>query len=57
MPHDGACKAGRAEDFDVTEWACRPHAWDYSSKVRSPRCGIWADVDQATQKVTRITVT
>ena len=18
------------EDFDVTEWACRPHAWDYS---------------------------
>ena len=25
------------EDFDITEWSCRPHAWDYSLEgPRSP---------------------
>jgi len=39
------------EDFDITEWSCRPHAWDYS--LEGPRSPVrfWADVDQATQKI------
>ena len=39
------------EDFDVTEWACRPHAWDYSLEGPLSALRIWADIDQATQKV------
>jgi len=39
------------EDFDVTEWACRPHAWDYSLEGPLSALRIWAEVDQATQKV------
>jgi len=39
------------EDFDVTEWACRPHAWDYSLEGPLSALRMWAEVDQATQKV------
>jgi hypothetical protein len=39
------------EDFDVTEWACRPHAWDYSLEGPLSALRIWAEIDQATQKV------
>ena len=39
------------EDFDVTEWACRPHAWDYSLEGPLSALRIWADIDQATQRV------
>ena len=39
------------DDFDVTEWACRPHAWDYSLEGPLSAMRIWADVDQATQKL------
>jgi len=39
------------EDFDVTEWACRPHAWDYSLEGPLSALRFWADIDQATQKV------
>jgi len=39
------------EDFDVTEWACRPHAWAYSLEGPLSALRIWADIDQATQKV------
>lgn len=39
------------EDFDVTEWACRPHAWDYSLEGPLSALRIWADIDQDTQKV------
>jgi len=39
------------EDFDVTEWACRPHAWDYSLEGPLSALRVWADIDQATQKV------
>ncbi len=39
------------EDFDVTEWACRPHAWDYSLEGPLSALRFRADIDQATQKV------
>ena len=39
------------EDFDVTEWACRPHAWDYSLEGPLSALRLWAEIDQATQKV------
>ena len=39
------------EDFDVTEWACRPHAWDYSLEGPLSALRMWTEVDQATQKV------
>ena len=39
------------EDFDVTEWACRPHAWDYSLEGPLSALRVWSDIDQATQKV------
>ena len=39
------------EDFDVAEWVCRPHAFDYS--LEGPRSWLrfWPEVDQATQKL------
>jgi hypothetical protein len=40
------------EDFDVTEWACRPHAWDYSLEGPLSALRFWAEIDQASQKVT-----
>src|SRR5579863_1621573 len=39
------------EDFDITEWSCRPHAWDYSLEGQRSPIRFWADVDQITQKV------
>src|SRR5580765_2940397 len=39
------------EDFDVTEWACRPHAWDYSLEGPLSALRFWAEIDQPTQKV------
>jgi len=39
------------EDFDVTEWACRPHAWAYSLEGPLSALRLWAEIDQATQKV------
>jgi hypothetical protein len=39
------------EDFDVTEWACRPHAWAYSLEGPLSALRFWSDIDQATQKV------
>ena len=35
----------------MTEWACRPHAWDYCIEGPLSALRIWADIDQATQKV------
>lgn len=39
------------EDFDVAEWVCRPHAFDYS--LEGPRSWLrfWPQVDQATQRL------
>lgn len=38
------------EDFDVAEWVCRPHAWDYSLEGPLSAMRLWTEVDQATQK-------
>jgi len=40
------------EDFDVTEWACRPHAWHYSLETVLTQMRIWADIDRETQRIT-----
>ena len=39
------------EDFDVAEWVCRPHAFDYS--LEGPRSWLrfWPQVDEPTQKL------
>lgn len=38
-------------DFDVAEWVCRPHAWDYSLEGPLSPIRFWPEVDRATQKV------
>ena len=39
------------DDFDVTEWACRPHAWDYSLEGPLSAMRFWAEFENDTQKV------
>jgi hypothetical protein len=39
------------DDFDTSEWACRPHAWDYSLEGPLSQMRIWADLDHATQRL------
>jgi hypothetical protein len=39
------------EDFDVAEWVCRPHAWDYSLEGPLSAMRFWAEVDRPTQRV------
>jgi hypothetical protein len=39
------------ENFDVTEWACRPHSFDYGMEGGLSLMRVWADIDQATQKI------
>ena len=39
------------DDFDVAEWVCRPHAFDYSLEGPLSALRLWAEVDQATQNV------
>ena len=39
------------EEFDVAEWVCRPHAWDYSFDGGLSPIRFWPEIDQATQKV------
>ena len=39
------------EDFDVAEWVCRPHAWDYSLEGPLSAMRFWPEVDQPTQQV------
>jgi hypothetical protein len=39
------------EDFDVAEWVCRPHAWDYSLEGPLSPIRFWAEVDQPTQQI------
>jgi hypothetical protein len=39
------------EDFDVAEWVCRPHAFDYSLEGPLSALRLWAEVDEATQNV------
>jgi hypothetical protein len=42
------------EDFDVAEWVCRPHSFDYGLEGGLSRMRVWADVDRPTQKVVSI---
>ena len=39
------------EDFDVTEWACRPHAWHYSLETILTQMRLWTDIDRDTQHI------
>jgi hypothetical protein len=39
------------EDFDVAEWVCRPHAWDYSLEGPLSPIRFWPEVDRPTQKL------
>ena len=39
------------DDFDVAEWVCRPHAWDYSLEGPLSPIRFWPEIEQATQKV------
>jgi hypothetical protein len=39
------------EDFDVAEWVCRPHTWDYTLETILTQMRIWPEVDQATQQM------
>jgi hypothetical protein len=38
------------DDFDTAEWACRPHAWDYSLEGPLSQMRIWSDLDPAFQR-------
>src|SRR5215510_3819242 len=38
------------ENFDVPEWVCRPHAWDFSVEAVAV-LRLWTDVESQTQKV------
>jgi hypothetical protein len=42
------------EDFDVAEWVCRPHSFDYGLEGGLSRMRVWADVDRPTQKIISI---
>ena len=39
------------EEFDVAEWVCRPHAWDYSFDGGLSPIRFWPEINQATQHV------
>lgn len=39
------------DDFDIAEWACRPHAWDYSLEGPLSQMRIWSIFDQPMQKL------
>jgi len=39
------------EDFDVAEWVCRPHAWDFSLEGIFSQMSLSPEVDRATQKL------
>ena len=37
------------ENFEVPEWVCRPHAWDFSVEATASELRFWADIDNPTQ--------
>ena len=47
----GRVQSWSPEDFDIAEWVCRPHAWDYSLETLLTDLQFWADIDRPTQKV------
>jgi hypothetical protein len=40
------------EDFDVAEWVCRPHPFDYSLEGPLSPMRAWPEIDRPTQQVT-----
>src|SRR4051812_32029594 len=40
------------EEFDVAEWVCRPHSFDYSLEGPLSQLRWWSEVDEASQKTT-----
>jgi hypothetical protein len=47
----GRVQSWSPEDFDIAEFVCRPHAWDYSLETLLTDLQIWADIDRPTQRV------
>jgi hypothetical protein len=50
--------AGRAraqawapENFEIPEWVCRPHAWDFSLEAGAAQLRFTANIDDPTQKL------
>lgn len=39
------------DDFDVAEWVCRPHAWDYSLEGPLSPVRFWPQIDEPTQRL------
>ena len=39
------------DDFDVAEWVCRPHVWDYSLEGPLSAMRLWTEVDRAAQRL------
>jgi len=39
------------DEFDVAEWVCRPHPWDFSLEGILSQMHIWPEIDRATQKL------
>src|SRR5688572_17161160 len=35
-------------EFDMAEWVCRPHSFDYSLERPLSAMRVWADIDQPT---------
>ena len=42
------------EDFDVAEWVCRPHSWDYGLEAGRSRMRVWTEVERDTQRLIAI---
>ena len=40
------------ENFEVPEWVCRPHAWDFSLEAGAAQLRLVPDIDDATQRLT-----
>lgn len=38
-------------EFDMAEWVCRPHAWDYSLEGPLSLIRFWPEIDQTTQRI------
>ncbi len=47
----GRAQSWSPEDFDIAEWVCRPHAFDYSLEGPLSAMRLWADMDRPTQQV------
>ena len=40
------------DEYDTAEWACRPHAWDYSLEGPLSALRLWPEIDEPSQMVT-----